>query len=238
MKKNDKPFKRYASDGIHEKVMEIMERLPKGLVLDIPAGQGALSSDLEKSGNCVVPGDLEAVNILYRNRRAAQLDLNQFLPFREGAFDHVVCIEGIEHIENPHQLARECARVLKKVGYLVISTPNVMTIKSRLRFLFYHYLDFFKYFGPIPAGAKHRIEENDQFHINPVFYGEMKYLPEKAGFTIVAVETNRKVRRGGFLYSLIKWFVKKKTGKRFAFDPLYLSDTLLEGEDLIFVARR
>ena len=229
-------LKRYAAEGLHEKVLECMEELPKGLVLDAPSGQGALSEDLEKVGFKVVSGDIERENILYKNGKCVQLDLTESFPFKAGTFDYGVCVEGIEHVENPHWLIKEFARVVKKDGYLIVTTPNVMTIKSRLRFLFYSYLDFFKYFGFLPLSERHRIEEYEHQHLNPLFYGQMKFFLETYGLKICTIETNRKVRKWKVIYPVLRWFVRHKTKAKFREDPFLISDTLLEGEILIYVA--
>ena len=64
------------------------------------------------------------------------VDLNQCLPFRDASFDAVNLVEVIEHIENQAQLIREISRVLKPKGAILISTPNVLNVFSRVRFLF------------------------------------------------------------------------------------------------------
>jgi SAM-dependent methyltransferase len=228
---------RYTAQGLHEKVVGCIEKFKRGIVLDVPSGQGALSKDLEKLGFKVFLGDIERENIIYQNGRCIQLDLNTSLPFKEGIFDYAFCVEGIEHIENPHALIKEFSRVVKRGGYIIISTPNVMTIKSRLRFLFYSYLDYFRYFGPPQQEEKHKIREYEHQHINPVFYGEMKFIFEKHGFNIEAIETNRRVRKWKMIFPLVKLFIKYKTKKKFPKDPLLVSDVILEGEALIFIAK-
>jgi len=231
-------LREYTPGGVHEKVLNFFASLPKGIVLDVPSGQGALSKSLEALGFKVFSGDIEIKNILYRNSRCVQLNLNHFLPFNPTTFNYVVCTEGIEHIENPHHLIREFGRLTRKDGYLIITTPNVMTIKSRLRFLFYSYLDFFKYYGPLPPEARYTIKEFEHMHVNPLFYSEMKFILERYGFNIEKVETNRMVRKWKIIFPLIKYFVKFKTKKKFPKEPFFLSDTILEGEDLIFVAKK
>ncbi len=228
----------FAAEGVHSKVLELLNHVQRGQVLDAPAGQGALSSELEKIGFKTFLGDIQKDNLQYRNGRCVQLDLNKPLPFRRRIFDYVICVEGIEHLENPHLLIREFSKVLKRNGLLILSTPNVMTIKSRWRFLFYSYLDYFKYFGPVPSRERHQIEVYDHQHITPLFYGEMKWIFEKEGFKIEGLETNRLVRKKVVLYPFIKWAVKYMTRKKFPEDPLYISDILLEGENLIFVVRK
>jgi SAM-dependent methyltransferase len=68
--------------------------------------------------------------------RVGGVDLNEILPFKSAAFDAVNLVEVIEHIEHQAQLIREITRVLKEGGVVVISTPNVLNVLSRLRFLF------------------------------------------------------------------------------------------------------
>jgi 2-polyprenyl-3-methyl-5-hydroxy-6-metoxy-1,4-benzoquinol methylase len=62
------------------------------------------------------------------------------LPFKSGRFDAINLVEVIEHIENQPQLIREIARVLKADGVVLITTPNILNILSRLRFLFTGFL--------------------------------------------------------------------------------------------------
>ena len=232
-------LKEYASEGVHDAVVSCMETMDRGLTLDVPAGQGRLSREFERLGFKVFSGDLERSNILYKTGRNVQLNLNNPLPFKDGTFDYVVCIEGIEHLEAPHSLIRGFSRVLKEGGRLIISTPNVMTIKSRIRFLFCSHLDYFRYFGPLPDHARYRIEEHEHLHINPISYSEMRYLLETCGFRLEDIRTNRLVRkRGFFLHPLLKKLIRYKTRKRLPWDSFYLNDTLLEGDDLIFVAKK
>jgi 2-polyprenyl-3-methyl-5-hydroxy-6-metoxy-1,4-benzoquinol methylase len=45
------------------------------------------------------------------------------LPFETESVDYVVAGEFIEHLEDPHRFIKEAKRILKKGGYLAISTP-------------------------------------------------------------------------------------------------------------------
>ena len=229
---------RYSAIKVHDKVLDCMKVLERGAVLDAPSGQGALSKDLEKLGFEVFPGDIERKNIQYRNGRCIQLDLNKPLPLKDGTFDYVTCVAGIEHLENPHHLIKEFSRLIKRKGSLVITTPNVMAIKSRLKFLFYSYFDFFEYFGPLPPEVKHKLKDFDFQHINPISYAEMKFILEKYGFKIDRIESNRMVRKWKMIHPFLKWHIKYKTRKKSQEDPLLISDTILEGEHLIVVAKR
>jgi len=220
-------MERYAAHGVHEKVIECVTNvMSTGDVLDVPAGQGALAKDLEGLGFRVFPADLARDNMVYRNGRCMQVNVDNPLPVKDEAFDCVVCVEGIEHVENPFFLVREMARVLRGGGHLVITTPNVMTIKSRLRFLLYSHLDYFRDFGCPPSA-----------HLLPVSYPQMRVILDRCGLTVQAVKTNRHVKKWPHVHALLKPLIRHKTSRRYI-DPFYVSDTLLEGDILIFVARK
>jgi 2-polyprenyl-3-methyl-5-hydroxy-6-metoxy-1,4-benzoquinol methylase len=231
-------MERYAANGVHGTVIQCMAAIAlKGDVLDIPTGQGALAKDMEGLGFRVFPADLASDNIAYRNGRCAQIDLSEPLPVKDEVMDCVVCVEGIEHLENPFFAIREFARVLKTGGRLIITTPNVMSINSRIRFLLYSYLEHFKHFGPLPEEAKHGTIGYEHGHLTPVSYPQMRHMLERYGLTIERIEASRRVKRWPILHSLLKPVIRYKTSRRYR-DSFYLSDVLLEGEVLIFVAMK
>ncbi len=109
--------------------------------LDLSAGSGDTSQILAAQGYVVVATDYGRPRPMANNiGRVGGVDLNQFLPFRSGAFDAVNLVEVIEHIENQPQLIREICRVLKPGGRVLISTPNILNVFSRIRFLFTGFL--------------------------------------------------------------------------------------------------
>jgi SAM-dependent methyltransferase len=61
----------------------------------------------------------------------------------EGEYDLVVAMEIIEHLENPARFLRECARLIRTNGKILLSTPNIVDANSRLLFArqgtFYHF---------------------------------------------------------------------------------------------------
>ncbi len=52
-------------------------------------------------------------------------DLNKGIPIKDNSFENVIAGELIEHLFDPDKFIRECYRVLKKKGILIISTPNM-----------------------------------------------------------------------------------------------------------------
>jgi SAM-dependent methyltransferase len=110
-------------------------------ILDLSCGGGATARALASQGFSVVATDYTPPPPMEDSiRRVGGVDLNEPLPFRICSFDGVNLTEVIEHIEHQAQLIREIGRVLKAGGVVVISTPNVLNVFSRLRFLFTGFL--------------------------------------------------------------------------------------------------
>lgn len=63
------------------------------------------------------------------------VDLTHGLPYPDESFDLVVLTEVIEHLENHRAALGEVARVLRPGGHLILTTPNIMRLDSRLGFM-------------------------------------------------------------------------------------------------------
>lgn len=177
-----------AHEAIHERVAEILADCPRGPLLDVPAGEGALASRLKSLGFEVRCCDLYTEIFRLSDVEILRGDLSKTLPYADASFDYITCVEGIEHIENPQQAVREFARILRACGHLIVSTPNILNIEERLKWLFYGYTSHFK-----PLSREHLENlrrdygemEEIALHVNPVSYSELRYTLEKYGFEIV-----------------------------------------------------
>ncbi|MGH7823520.1 MAG: class I SAM-dependent methyltransferase [Candidatus Binatia bacterium] len=63
-------------------------------------------------------------------------DMEERLPFPDGDFDVVLCVEGIEHVKNRHRLLEELRRVLRRGGRLILTTPNMLSVRARVAYCF------------------------------------------------------------------------------------------------------
>lgn len=62
------------------------------------------------------------------------IDLNKPLPYGDATFDVVYSVEVLEHVESHKTFVSEAARVLKPGGWLVLTTPNLNRLSSRMQF--------------------------------------------------------------------------------------------------------
>ncbi|MFQ5519374.1 MAG: methyltransferase domain-containing protein, partial [Mariprofundus sp.] len=91
--------------------------------------------------------------------------------------DLVTFTEVAEHLENYRAIVRECYRVLKPGGVIVMTTPNVLNMKSRMRFLT---TGFWSMFGPLHVGET--AIESAGGHITPIAYPYLAHALMGAGF--------------------------------------------------------
>ena len=63
-------------------------------------------------------------------------DKSGVLPFLDQEFELAVAVEVLEHIDGHDRFFSEVARILKPDGAFVFTTPNILSLKSRMRFLF------------------------------------------------------------------------------------------------------
>jgi SAM-dependent methyltransferase len=110
----------------------IGDRLGSAEILDVGDTDGLMLKHLGKTGLGfnLAPA---AVKNIESNGVAAKLGDGQQLPFDDASFDYVLCFETLEHVENPHQLLLELARVCRPDGRVFVSIPWVPTTFVRPR---------------------------------------------------------------------------------------------------------
>jgi 2-polyprenyl-3-methyl-5-hydroxy-6-metoxy-1,4-benzoquinol methylase len=100
-------------------------------ILDIGGGDGVLSYLLTKQGAKTITVDpvLQALYFAQQafKERGLQAHLAAVsaytLPFPKDTFDAAICADVIEHVQSPHKLLAEAARVLRPGGRFVLTTP-------------------------------------------------------------------------------------------------------------------
>jgi len=228
-----------AHAGVHESAMAALGRTVKhGRVLDVGAGQGALSRRLLELGYQVDACDLVPDNFRLEEVECRRVWADCTLPFEPATFDAAMAVEVVEHVDGHRAFFAQIARVLKPGGVLVFTTPNILSIKSRLLFLWtgYPYA-----FPPLETGVLDPVSQ----HLTPVSLDRYRFLLHESGMDLIAVgadKLQRSSRLWAWLAPLIRWYARLRHGREFAGAEQNLSlqnsrEALL-GRTLVVVAKR
>lgn len=187
----------------HRAVLKIFENFAeRGRVLDLPAGEGALSWRLAALGYEVVAGEIDPAFFKVKEIACVYLDMNRKMDLPDNSFDSIACLEGLEHLEDQFTFIRECHRILRPGGKLVLSTPNILNLASRCKY----FLSGFYSLVPRPINEFSLLPVFD--HIHPVTYYQVRFLLHSNGFRISSVSTDL-YRRSCYpfllLYPLMRW---------------------------------
>ena len=128
----------YLHNSVKGRILKNM-KLRKGIkVLDAGCGRGFFLQKLVKFYNKKMElYGLDISNVVIRNAKL-NLPTVRFIvssiektPFNNEFFDCVVCSEVLEHVYNPCDAIREIARITKKEGQIIFTTPNFHSILFR-----------------------------------------------------------------------------------------------------------
>jgi SAM-dependent methyltransferase len=223
-----------AAANVHETAANMLDKARHSRIIDLPCGGGALIQKLLDLGySNVLGGDIDADLVLVRDKVPfVQLDLNRRTPFGDGKFDAIICLECIEHLENPFHLIRELTRILAPDGELILSTPNVLSATARSKFLTAGY---YPHFADLACRWKRVTDAGPQGHLMPVPLNWLLFMAHLSRLRLTALRTNKLPRRRRLKDRLIALLVKM-VSRRFYDENLYrllVSDEVLYGDILV-----
>jgi SAM-dependent methyltransferase len=185
---------------------------PDGLsALDVSCRHGEVLRELARRGFSVRGTNFE--------RGLAQVmevpvdegvDLTRGLPYPDKSFDLVFLTEVIEHLETHRSAIAELARVLRPGGRLVLTTPNIMRLDSRLGFLLSGLHKAKRRQMPLDTP----IETAHRYHNYPVAFSLLYYLMRIHGLELERLGHSKIKPVGYVLYALFYPMVAANTGFR------------------------
>ena len=168
--------------------------------------------------------------------------MTKTLPIPDNSCGYLVCIDGIEHIKKQFDFIEEANRILTKQGEIIISTPNISSLRSRWKWFW--------------TGHHHKCnapldENNPNFlhHLGMISFTELRYMLHINGFKINEAKTNR-IKPISLVYGIFlplvylsTFWVYFKTGRREGTQEMHNSvfkqmfkKEILFGETLILKA--
>lgn len=118
----------YWSGGLQNRLNQIKKyiNLKDKKILDVGCGIGTFLEKFEKEGAKPYGIDIDPKKIKIAKEKFENVLIApaEKIPFSKDSFDIVFLHEVIEHVEDDEKTIKECYRVLRSGGYLIIFAPN------------------------------------------------------------------------------------------------------------------
>ncbi len=167
-------------------IVERSKNTRSGKLLDVGCGVGNLHSVVHDLVN-----DYEGLDVVYYDEFPSEaffhkIDLDSGQADLPQAYaDFVVAVETIEHLENPRAFMRELFRLCKPNGWVVVTTPNQLSLLSKLTFLVKNQFNAFQD-SCYPA------------HITALLEVDLRRIGREIGFQDIAISFSSDGRLPGF----------------------------------------
>lgn len=177
-----------AARGVHDAAFRVLQAntgSPQEInVIDFGAGAGAFSRRLFNAGYGVSACDLCPELFQVPEVTFCRCPPSGELPYADHTADLVVALEVFEHIDGHEILLAEIRRVLKPGGTLLLTTPNILNLKSRILFLLTGYFYNFPSLDSEVRDAMHQ-------HISGFSLDRYRWRLRQSGFELRNVSVDR-----------------------------------------------
>jgi len=209
-------------------VKTICQHLPPGAsILEISCGTGAVLAELKEKGYLVKgtnyskhPGVVPGLDI------DEGVDVLRKLPYGDDSFDGVLLCEVIEHVGDHDQALAEISRVCRGGGVVVLTTPNILRLRSRLHFFLTGFFQLKREFVGFDVPA----ESAFTFHNHPVHLPTFLYLMRSRGFKLAEFTSSDRKPISYLLYVLCLPWIALTTALTVHLIEKNLRGTLAAGE--------
>jgi SAM-dependent methyltransferase len=141
-----------SAEPIYRTVAALLaERRANGVLLDVGCGTGNLARAVDGRFTRYVGADVVRYEGFPADSEFRSIDTaTGRVQMDDGVADVVAAVETIEHVENPRAFARELTRLCRPGGWVVVTTPNQLSLLSKLTLVLRHEFNAFRA-GSYPA---------------------------------------------------------------------------------------
>ena len=170
--------------AIYEMVARALDsrRVGGGVFYDVGCGAGDLWPHVGRRFGRYVGVDAVRYEALRREVEFERADLDRLpTPLPAESADVVASVETIEHLENPRAFVRELARLAKPGGWVVVTTPNQLSLLSLLTLVF--------------KGRFNQFQEADYpAHLTALLEVDLRRIASECGLEEIGIEYSREGR--------------------------------------------
>jgi 2-polyprenyl-3-methyl-5-hydroxy-6-metoxy-1,4-benzoquinol methylase len=172
-----------SSDPIYRMIERKLRSIAAaGTIVDVGCGTGSLRSFLPENVTRYIGADVLRFEGFPNEAEFVKVDLDSGrVPLPDGVADVVVAAETIEHIENPRAFVRELTRLARPGGWVVVTTPNQLSLLSKLTFVLRNEFNAFRA-GSYPA------------HITALLEVDLRRIAAESGLIDIGVDYSRSGR--------------------------------------------
>lgn len=153
----------------------LVERGANGVLLDVGCGTGNLWRAVGQRFVRYVGADVVRYEGFPSDGEFRAIDTaSGLVQLGDGVADVVAAVETIEHVENPRAFARELARLCRPGHWVVVTTPNQLSLLSKLTLLLRHEFNAFRA-GSYPA------------HLTALLEVDLRRIARECGWTDVTI---------------------------------------------------
>ena len=126
-----------SADQIYRMVARLLaDSCVGGTLIDLGCGTGSLRAFLDPKFSSYIGVDLIHYDDLPGETLFVRAELDSgVVPLKSESAQVVVSIETIEHLENPRGFLRELVRIARPGGMVAVTTPNQLSLLSKLGLL-------------------------------------------------------------------------------------------------------